>query len=195
MKRNARPGENQTAWKIEADALMRGVAGAFLFGAPFIYTMEMWWKGNFTSPPHMVLALMLAYGSLLALDRAAGFRAEQSRTWVRAMADSAEGLAIALLVAALSLTLIGVIGLDDGLEAITGRIIMEALPLSIGVGVANNFLQKLDEGGGKSDETKGDAARHQWHDHSWKGTLADMGATALGATILAASIAPTDEIL
>lgn len=170
---------------------MRGLAGAFLFGAPFLYTMEVWWKGNFTSPAHMLLALGVAYTALVLLDLRGGFRSESVRTWPRILTDSLEGLAIALLAAALSLILIGVINSDTGLEASMGRVIMEALPFSIGVGIANNVLLK---GGDDEGKGAGDASTHQWHDHAWRGTLADAGATLLGAVIVSASIAPTDEI-
>lgn len=169
---------------------MRGASGAFLFGAPFLYTMEVWWKGNFTSPPHMLLVLGIAYVALVLLDLRGGFRSEGSRTWPRIFTDSLEALALALVCAALSLVLIGVIDSDTGLEAIMGRIIMEALPFSIGVGMANNVLLRR----GDDDDSDSDPAAHQWHDHAWHGTLADAGATALGAVIVSASIAPTDEI-
>ena len=189
--------DRQSPWQNELDDLLRGVAGAFLFGAPFLYTMEVWWKGNFTTPPRMLFALGLTYISLIALNQAAGFRAEEkSTTWIRTLADSAEGLAIGLTTAALSLVLIGVIGHGDGLDAIMGRIVMEGMPFSIGVGIANNFLQLGEENNSKGDDAKagGDRRKHQWHDHSWYGTLADAGVTALGATIIASSISPTDEI-
>ncbi|GAB4465846.1 MAG: hypothetical protein OHK0037_21040 [Elainellaceae cyanobacterium] len=32
---------NAKMWQIELDDLMRGIAGGFLFGAPFLYTMEV----------------------------------------------------------------------------------------------------------------------------------------------------------
>lgn len=182
-----------TPWRNELDDLMRGVAGAFLFGVPFLYTMEVWWKGNFTSPRRMLLALLIAYVSLLVLNRGAGFRKEEeeSAPWTRTLGDSAEALALALITSALSLTVIGIIRFDDGLDATMGRIIMESVPFSIGIGVANNFLHRSQEESGDKDS---DAKSHQWHDHSWHGTLADAGATALGATLIAFSIAPTDEI-
>jgi putative integral membrane protein (TIGR02587 family) len=189
--------DRPSPWQGELNDLLRGVAGAFLFGAPFLYTMEMWWKGNFTTPPRMFIALGLTYVSLIALNRAAGFRSEEGpATWIRTLADSAEALAIGLTTAALSLVLIGVIRPADGLGAIMGRIIMEGMPFGIGVGIANNFLQLHEENDSKGGAPKGggDAAKHQWHDHSWQGTLADAGATALGATIIASSISPTDEI-
>jgi putative integral membrane protein (TIGR02587 family) len=180
-----------TPWRNELDDLMRGVAGAFLFGVPFLYTMEVWWKGNFTSPRRMLLALLIAYFSLLVLNRGAGFRKEESGPWTRTLGDSAEALALALVTSALSLTVIGILRFDDGLDATMGRIIMESVPFSIGIGVANNFLHRPQEESGGKDS---DANSHQWHDHSWHGTLADAGATALGATLIAFSIAPTDEI-
>jgi putative integral membrane protein (TIGR02587 family) len=184
----------QSPWRTELDDLMRGVAGAFLFGAPFLYTMEVWWKGNFTSPPRMLLVLGIAYAALVLLDWQGGFRTQQSRTWLRVFTDSLEALAIALVTATLSLILIGVLRFDTGLEAAMGRIITEALPFSIGVGIANHVLQNRDEDEGDTEESRKDPSKHQWHDHAWHGTLADAGATTLGAVIIAASIAPTDEI-
>jgi putative integral membrane protein (TIGR02587 family) len=183
--------KRQSPWRAELDDLMRGVAGAFLFGAPFLYTMEVWWKGNFTSPPRMLIALAVAYAALVLLDLRGGFRAKRPRTWARILTDSIEALAIALLTATLSLILIGILTLDTGMEPALGRIIMEAVPFSIGVGIANNVLRNRDpEDGGDA----GDPAEHQWHDHAWRGTLADAGATVLGAVIISSSIAPTDEI-
>ncbi|HYP29896.1 MAG TPA: TIGR02587 family membrane protein [Blastocatellia bacterium] len=186
-------------WHQEFDDLMRAIAGAFLFGAPFLYTMEVWWKGNFTSPARMLFALVTAYVSLVALNLNGGFRARQPRTWARIFADSAEGLAIALVTAALSLVLIGIIKFGEGLEAIMGRIVMEAVPFSIGVGIANNFLRMRPEEGGEGGgdgegDSGGEGGGEDWGDNSWRGTLADAGATLLGATIIASSIAPTDEI-
>jgi putative integral membrane protein (TIGR02587 family) len=181
-------------WRNELDDLMRGVAGAFLFGAPFLYTMEVWWKGNFTSPPRMLLLLGISYAVLVLLNVRGGFRTERPRTKLRIFTDSLEALAIALLTAALSLILIGIINFDTGFEAAMGRIITETLPFSVGVGIANNVLQQGDEDNADSKGDKEDISEHQWHDHAWLGTLADAGATTLGAVIIASSIAPTDEI-
>lgn len=183
------PSAVQSAWKTELDDLMRGMSGAFLFGAPFLYTMEVWWKGNFTSPAHMLVVLGLAYTALILLDLRGGFRSEVARTWPRIFTDSLEALALAVVSATFSLVLIGIINLNTGLEAMMGRIIMEALPFSIGVGIAHNVLLRADD-----DDSSQDDANNRWRDHAWRGTLADAGATALGAVIVSASIAPTDEI-
>lgn len=181
----------ESPWRVELDDLLRGVAGAFLFGSPFLYTMEVWWKGNVASPPRMLLLLGVAYLALVLLDIQGGFRSEQPRSWARVFADGVEALAIALLTATFSLLLIRLINFDTGLGAVLGRVITLALPFSVGIGIANHVLLKRNEEDG-GDE--GDSSAHQWHDHAWRGTLADAGATVLGAVIIASSIAPTDEI-
>lgn len=125
---------------------MRGIAGAFLFGVPFLYTMEVWWKGNFTSPPRMILILGLAYLALvLLININGGFRAKQSRTRAQILTESAEGLTIALFTATLSLTLLDILHFDTGIDTIMGRLITLSLPFSIGVGIANNLLLNTDD--------------------------------------------------
>ncbi len=176
-------------WQTEFNDLMRGIAGAFLFGAPFLYTMEVWWKGNFTAPPRMMLILGIAYLALVLLNIKGGFRAEQPRGRGQILAESAEGLAIALFTAALSLTLIGILRFDTGVDAVLGRVITLSLPFAIGVGIANNILLRTE---GNDDDS---AKQHDpWHKHPWRSTLSDAGAALLGAIVVGASIAPTDEI-
>lgn len=172
-------------WQTEFSDLMRGIAGAFLFGAPFLYTMEVWWKGNFTSPPRMMLILGMAYLALVLLNIKGGFRAEQPRTRTQILTQSAEGLAIALFTATLSLTLLDILHVETGLDAIMGRLITLSLPFSIGVGIANNLLLRTDD-----DEAEPTNQR----DHPWRSTLSDAGAALLGAIVVGSSIAPTDEI-
>ncbi|HSM82702.1 MAG TPA: TIGR02587 family membrane protein [Nodosilinea sp.] len=180
---------NAQDWQTEFDDLMRGIAGAFLFGAPFLYTMEVWWKGNFTSPPRMMLILGMAYLALVLLNIKGGFRAEQPRSRAQTLAESAEGLAIALFTAALSLALIGILRFDTGVDAAMGRVITLSLPFSIGVGIANNLLLTTD-----SDAPEAAKQPSRRPHHTWRSTLSDAGAALLGAIVVGASIAPTDEI-
>ncbi|MGF1570509.1 MAG: TIGR02587 family membrane protein [Nodosilinea sp.] len=179
---------NDPIWQTELNDLMRGVAGAFLFGAPFLYTMEVWWKGNFTSPMRMALLLGVTYLALVLLNLKDGFRNDPVRTRVQILAESAEGLAIALVCASFSLTLIGILRFETGIDTIMGRIITVTLPFSIGVGVANNVLGQADDGPAPAQKP------NRWQEQAWRGTLADTGATLLGAITIGASIAPTDEI-
>lgn len=175
-------------WQSELNDVMRGIAGAFLFGAPFLYTMEVWWKGNFTSPPRMMLILAMAYLALVLLNIKGGFRTKQPSTKTQILAESVEGLVIALFAAALSLLLLGILRWETGLDAVMGRVLTVTLPFAIGVGVANNVLSSAD------DEPAKSISRDRQAKQAWRDTLADTGATLLGAITIGASIAPTDEI-
>jgi putative integral membrane protein (TIGR02587 family) len=183
-------------WRQERDDLLHGVAGAFLFGAPLLYTMEVWWTGSFTSPLRMLVALAGTYLALIVLDAATGFRQQRATRLGRRLTDSAEALALGLVLATASLLLLRRIGPEVGPEALLGRIILEAVPFSLGVGIANGLLHV--------EAAPADAARASADGDpdvptaapagTWRATLAQAGATVLGATIVAFSIAPTDEV-
>lgn len=188
---------NQSAWQVEVGDLLRGVAGAFLFGTPFLYTSEVWWKGNFTTPPQMLLALTLTYTGLLLLNWAAGFRELRPGTRTRILTDSAQSLAIGLLAATLGLTLLNIITFDSGLNAITGRIVLEGIPFGLGVGLANTYLK----GGGDQEAADGkdnEKNTERQDEDMTKDVWSDVAATVLGATlgalIISAPLAPTNEV-
>jgi putative integral membrane protein (TIGR02587 family) len=178
-------------WQIELDDLLRGLSGAFLFGVPLLYTMEVWWKGNFTSPARMMGSLALTFGALTALNYFAGFRGDRWTGWSRIITDSIEALALALVASALSLLLIGVLSSRLGLDAMMGRIVMEAIPFGFGVGVSNLILKPEN---GENEDHDNQGSVQDGNNGPLKGTVIDAGSTALGATIIAFSIAPTDEV-
>jgi len=188
---------NQSPWQVEVNDLLRGMAGAFLFGTPFLYTSEVWWKGNFATPSQMFFALALTYTGLILLNWAAGFRDLRPGTRTRILTDSAESLAIGLLAATLGLVLLNIITFDSGLNAIVGRIVLEGIPFGLGVGLANTYLK----GGGGEVESDGKDDRkkkEQQDEDSRKGMWSDVAATVLGATlgamIVSAPLAPTNEV-
>jgi putative integral membrane protein (TIGR02587 family) len=189
--------EGQSTWQTEFDNFLRGVAGAFLFGAPFLYTLEVWWQGNLVSPGHLLMLLAVTYVGLVGIIRAAGFRAgiEQTPPWLQTLTDSAEAMAIGLLTAALSLFLLRLITFEMGLAAIIGRIVIEGVPFSLGVGLANYFLLESNDEDNSSAQTKAEAdTSSSSQGNLWQDTFIDIGATALGAIVISFSIAPTDEV-
>ncbi len=193
----------RSIWAEERDDLLRAVAGAFLFGVPLLYTMEVWWIGTYTSPLRMLAGLLLTYVALIALNRTAGFRSQKQTSIWRSLTDSAESLAIGLLVSVISLILLRRLTFDLGLDTVMGQIVLESIPFSIGVGIANGLLdrggndQASDQSENSTDQSappKSAADEPDSPKSLWKDTLADAGATALGAIIIAFSIAPTDEV-
>ncbi|ABX06933.1 MAG TPA: TIGR02587 family membrane protein [Herpetosiphon sp.] len=170
-------------WRREFDDLLNGIAGAFLFGIPLLYTMEVWDIGSDLTPLHMLLYLGLTYVALVALNRATGFRRNSDETWSRSLTDSIEALALGALVAGFSLIILQRITFDLAYDVILGKIVLETMPCAIGVGMANGLLRRE-----ANDEQEAEQRRF------WHATLVDAGGTMLGATVVGLSIAPTDEV-
>lgn len=192
--------QTQSMWSRELDDLIRGVSGGFLFGIPLIYTMEVWWIGSVVQPQRMIVALVTTFVVVLLLNRMAGFRRSDDVSLIDAAMDSIEALAIGLVCVALMLLLLGEISFDSPLDENLGKIVFESVPFAIGVALANQFLYQA---GGDQDEQQdqpGDQSGRErdqaepGRQDQLRGTLSDIGATLVGATIIAFNIAPTDEI-
>ena len=180
--------KQQSPFITELRHLMHELAGAFLFGMPFLYTMEIWWRGNTAGPPRMLAALALTFIALVVLERAATARSDRSVPWLRTFIEATEALATGLVAAAFGLFLIGFLELDSGLHAIVGRLCMEGLPFSLGVGLADFILGEKEEGHEKG------SAEHKEKSDMRDRIIVRSGATALGATVIALTLAPTEEI-
>jgi len=188
-----RKAERRSPWIIELRHLAHDLAGAFLFGMPFLYTMEVWWRGNTVGPPRMLAALALTYVALVVVERAAAGRAGRSAPWSRTLTEAAQALATGLAAGAVGLALIGFLGPNAGLHAVVGRVVMEGLPFSLGVGLADFLLGEKDEGGHGKGEGGRDGGRQAAGDTRHR-VLMRAGGTALGATVIALTLAPTEEI-
>ncbi len=180
-------------WTREFEDLIRGASGGFLFGIPLLYTMEVWWIGSFTVPFYMLTALVTTFVVVLLLSRMAGFRRAHHVSWIDAAMDSIEALALGLVCSALVLFLLREISVETPLDETLGKVIFEGVPFTIGVALANQFLSRS-----VSDDQE--AQHDSWQDtqsteqHTLYGTITDIGATLIGALIIAFNIAPTDEI-
>ena len=172
--------------------LMHELSGAFLFGMPFLYTMEIWWRGNTAGPPRMLCALALTFIALVVLERAATTRSNKSVPWLRTLIEATEALATGLVAAAIGLFLIGFLQVDAGLHAIIGRLCLEGLPFSLGVGLADFMLGEKGDGHEKGSDGK--SADHNERVNMRDRIIVRLGATALGATVIALTLSPTDEI-
>ncbi|MCU1371384.1 MAG: integral rane protein [Ilumatobacteraceae bacterium] len=188
----ARGGPDRGPWAGELIGVVRAVAGGLLFGVPLLFTMEVWWTGTRTSPTQMVAVLSLLFIPLLVLNRTEGFRGQRDVRLVDAAADSIEAMAIGIVVAAVVLVLLRELTLDTPVGVWLGKVLYEAVPFCLGIGVARHFLH----GGrtGDDDDGDGDGAGRQRIQSGYSEDLADLGATTIGAAFIALAIAPTDEI-
>ncbi len=182
----------------ELNDLVRGVCGGFLFGVPLLYTMEVWWVGSSVSPPRLLFALLVTSAVVYLIARTEGFRKAKATTEKEAIADAVEAMAIGLLCAAVMLIVLQQVTFETRLSEAVGKVIFESVPFSLGVVLANQLLND-------SDAEEAQPAEHTsakqpglsdrfFPQGNLNETVADVGATLIGATIVAFSIAPTDEV-
>jgi putative integral membrane protein (TIGR02587 family) len=184
----------KNAWVHEINDIIRGGCGGFLFGIPLLYTMEVWWIGSQAKPSMTMLAIALMFLVVFLLNRTEGFRKTRRNSLpYQAITDTVEAIAIGLACSAFLLLLLQELTLETPLPEAVGKIVFEGVPFTLGVALANQFL-------GDSRDPNAPGRIGSQTDQSKKkpdelsGTLTDIGATLIGATVIAFNIAPTDEI-
>jgi putative integral membrane protein (TIGR02587 family) len=173
---------------------VRAASGGLLFGVPLLYTMEVWWTGTHTTPLQMLTVLGLLALPVLVLNKTAGFRAKRDVRIRDAIGDTVEAIAVGIVVTAGVLMLLHEITPDTPLRTALGKVVYESVPFCLGVGLARHFLHGV-RSGPEDDEDGGSGSGDSSSDASTLSpTLADLGATILGAAFISLSIAPTDEV-
>jgi len=174
------------AWYEELRGLVRAFSGAFLFGIPLLYTMEMWWLGDASNPGHLLLTLGIALVTNFGLVTAAGFKKEEKSLFSR-IEQTMDAVAVGAVGSAVVLLTLNQLNADQPLLAMLGKIVIQALPLSIGASLANIVFESNNSREG--DDDAGSRMPSWWH-----ALLNDVGATAIGAVFIAYNVAPTEEI-
>ncbi|MGV3615448.1 MAG: TIGR02587 family membrane protein [Fimbriimonas sp.] len=155
----------------------RGMAGGLLFSLPLLYTMEVWWTGFTASPLRLLAFVLLTFGLLLLYNRYAGMH--EDATFGDVVLDSFEEMALGVALSAGVLWMLGRLRPDDSPSEMIGKIIVEAMIAAIGVSVGTAQLGEGVEG----QEERG---------NSFGGQIA---IAFCGAFLVAANVAPTEEIL
>ncbi len=178
-------------WVHELRDALRGMCGGMLFGVPLLYTQEVWYVGSYTRAPRLLGVLLLALVPTFFLVHTAGFRGSKDVRYRDAAKDSVEALALSVVCAGGVLLLLRQVTTQTPLGPALGRVVLEAVPFAIGMALARHFLA------GAPDENQ-DTGEERRHSHgrlpSTNSTMADLGATAIGAIFIALNIAPTDEV-
>ena len=180
-------------WEKEFDDFARAISGAFLFGMPLLFTMEMWWIGAFTDLWKLLVFIGLALGVNFMLAHFAGFK--QGNSLGDNISEAFGAVAIGALASTLVLGVLGRIEWGDPLDSMLGKIIVQTLPLSIGASVANAVFQS--GGGGQQGEggsNGGQEGEQTKKSSPLRATLVDVGTTIGGAIFISFSVAPTEEI-
>lgn len=112
----------------------RGAMGGLLVSVPVLMTMEMWWSG-FTVPAwRLLLLLAVIAGVLLILQHYSGTTPATKLTAEARAALVTLGIGIA--TSALALFAVGALHDDLSLRDLAGKLLLQAVPVSIGASVA-----------------------------------------------------------
>ena len=161
-----------------ATGLARGFGGALIFGLPMLMTNELWELGVSMDRLHLAVLLAGSVPLLVGVAHRIGF--EASFGWREDLRDAAIALGIGFVAAASILLLFNLITPGHSLDAILGRITVQAAPTALGAILARSQFasQRGDE---KQEAFEG-----------YFGTLFMM---LVGALFLSLNIAPTEEML
>jgi putative integral membrane protein (TIGR02587 family) len=173
-------------WAAEFDAFARAFGGAALFGMPLIFTMEMWWIGEFQPRLHLLGFVLLALVTNIALARMSGFRPDFG-DWRRDVAQAVEAMAVGVVLSVGTLAALGRITPDTSIEGLYGMASLQVIPLSVGAMVGNLvFAPKGGRTGSDDDRRRPQTPVQE--------LVNDLAATFVGAMFLGFAIAPTEEI-
>jgi putative integral membrane protein (TIGR02587 family) len=172
-------------WAQEMDDFVRAFSGAYIFGIPLLFTMEMWWIGEYGDLWKLLVFLAVGFLVNLGLTYAAGFKRES--TFRSTFNQAVDAMAVGVVAALAMLLVLNRIRPDAPLDSVLGMIVVQAIPLSIGASVANEIFGKRGEKQ-RQGESDGSALK------PWQELFSDVGATAFGGIFIGFSIAPTEEI-
>jgi putative integral membrane protein (TIGR02587 family) len=196
-----------SAWRQEVSDFVRALSGAFLFGTPLLFTMEMWDLGATVAPWRLLLFLVVALLASAGLAYSTGFRHQEGRpSLVASLEEAVDAVAVGVVASVCVLLALNRISLGDSLGGAAGKVAVQTVPLALGASVANAVFARggrqgdaEDEGkgaqpprDGDKDKPSGGAARAA--PGPWTATLIDVGATMVGAVFVCVSIVPTDEV-
>jgi putative integral membrane protein (TIGR02587 family) len=187
-------GNNKRPVRKSLQEYARGVAGGLLFSFPLLYTMEVWWAGFIATPLQLLIMVVVTYLLLLGYNRYAGMRSGAS--WRSVFIDSVEEMGLGIVLAFGVLFVLNRIQFGEmSLDEIMGKIIIEAMAVSIGVSIGTAQLgspeEELEE---EEDEVQVEAKEAGWR----TGLRSKMSLVVLalcGSVIVGGNVAPTEEVV
>lgn len=181
-----------------AIGLARAVGGAVIFSLPLYMTMEMWHLGFAMDRARLALFVALTYPFLVGLSHVSGF--EPTFGLRDDLVDAAVAWAVGVVTGLCGLALLGVLGRAESASEVVGKIILQAIPGSIGALFAQSQFNDSDRDGDADENATGNAGNASDSNASdsegrpdtyWSQLLV----MAAGALFLAFNVAPTEEII
>lgn len=167
----------------------RGITGGLLFSLPLFYTMEMW-EASLSLPPQRLLAyLAVTFLLLMGYNKYAGLH--PTAKWTEIITDSVEEIGLGMLLSLAVLHSIGQLNwADHSIHDNLSKIIVQAMPVAIGISIGTAQLQSGDDEKEKSQKDKK-------NDDVMPGSSTFSGRFILaicGTVVIAGNIAPTEEV-
>lgn len=162
----------------------RALGGGLLFSLPMLYTMELWSTGFIAGPVRLAVYLAVGIFLLTGYNHFVGLRGD--RTLFESLLESVEEMGMALVVTALILWLIGLLGTGMSRQEIMGKVVVESLTVAIGISVGKSQLGSSGGGCDGDGGEDGDQEVNFW---------AQLAMAFCGAVLIAANVAPTEEVL
>ena len=156
--------------------------------------MEVWWAGFIASPVSLLIVSALTFLLLLGYNRYAGMRPDAN--WAEVVIDSVEEMGLGMMLSFLVLLTLnriqpGVMAIDE----IMGKVIVEAMFVSIGVSIGTAQLGEGNGGGKGEDEKDGETGTGE-EKASYRKSKSAIAVLALcGSIIVGGNVAPTEEVL
>jgi putative integral membrane protein (TIGR02587 family) len=185
-----------SAWRQEVSDFVRALSGAFLFGTPLLFTMEMWDLGATVAPWRLLLFLLVALLASAGLAYSTGFRHQEGHpSLVASLEEAVDAVAVGVVASVCVLLALNRISLGDPPGVAAGKVAVQTVPLALGASVASAVFAR---GGRRGDDEQGSSGGSGGAARAgpgpWTATLIDVGATMVGAVFVCVSIVPTDEV-
>lgn len=120
--------------KAIAIGYARGAMGGLLVGVPAFFTMEIWWGGFNIPATRLLLLAVTNFGVLLILQHYSGTTHRLSLSGEARAALVTLGIGI--VTSAVALSALGVLHGDLHVRELAGKLLLQAVPVSIGASVA-----------------------------------------------------------
>lgn len=167
----------------------RGIAGGLLFSFPLLYTMEVWWAGFIASPLQLIYMIGFTFLLLLGYNRYAGMHPDATLKDI--LVDSVEELGLGFLLAFAMLLMLRRVELASmSAIEIMGKVIIEAMVMSIGISVGTAQLGVSDDADSEAGREKAELEKERQ-----SGLLSLVVLGICGSILVGGNVAPTEEIL
>ena len=166
----------------------RGLTGGLLFSLPMLYTMELWWAGFIANTMQLVIYFMVGISLLLLYNRYVGIRNDSSI--IECLLESFEEMGLAILLTLFILWITGRISEVMSLSEISGKVVVEAVTVAIGVSVGKSQLGSDKKDNEEAQEKDDDTEALERPD-----LIRAISIALCGAILIASNVAPTEEVV